>query len=151
MLFVSGAGTQTREEVMLFSEYEPLIAELTDALAVEVARRERAEGLLQALYDAQADVERLRGADPVDLTVLSTEDYEADEEPGTPKSRGDNTDLTVISTGDYEAEEPRPRPEALHVATELLVDVGGEESEDDEGDVGLEEDDEVITSIAIKV
>jgi len=53
MLFVSGAGTQTREEVMLFSEYEPLIAELTDALAVEVARRERAEGLLQALYDAQ--------------------------------------------------------------------------------------------------
>ena len=78
MLFVSGAGTQTREEVMLFSEYEPLIAELTDALAVEVARRERAEGLLQALYDAQADVERLRGADPVDLTVLSTEDYEAD-------------------------------------------------------------------------
>ena len=94
-------------------------------------------------------MERLRGADPVDLTVLSTEDYEADEEPGTPKSRGDNTDLTVISTGDYEAEEPRPRPEALHVATELLVDVGGEESEDDEGDVDLEEDDEV--TIAIKV
>ncbi len=40
---VLGTGTQTREEVMLFSEYEPLIAELTDALAVEVARRERAE------------------------------------------------------------------------------------------------------------
>ena len=34
---------------MLFSEYEPLIAELTDALAVEVARRERAEGLLQVI------------------------------------------------------------------------------------------------------
>ena len=32
---------------------------------------------------------------------------------------------------------------------ELLVDVGGEESENDEGDVDLEEDDEV--TIAIKV
>ncbi len=51
-------GTQTVDEVVLVADIEPLLVELPDALSQEVARRQRAEELLQALYKAQQDVAR---------------------------------------------------------------------------------------------
>jgi hypothetical protein len=138
-------GTQTTDEIVLVSEIEPLLVELPDALAQEVARRTRAEELLQALYQAQQDVARhtpQSSASASTNTAAATAKAAVSGKPSSAQAGSRSLRSTRLDLGEqFAAEEEEQQEQSAPQDIPHRYSDAYEDEEDEEDEVGEEDED----------